>query len=281
MQDPPDYELEKDPQTAAPPPPPPSSAPSLLWIAAAIVLALAAGAYFYLNRTEAPLATDAEVVTEEAVPPSGPLGAEVEPIELPPLDQTDAVVRDLVRKLSSHPRVAAWLTTNGLIRNFVVVVDNIASGATPSGHLRVLKPEGAFQVADANGVVVVDPRSYRRYDDLAAAVASIDAGGAARLYSMLKPRIEDAYRELGQPGSFDQRLETAIVRLLETPVIEGEVSLEPRGALYVYNDPRIERLTQAQKQLVRMGPRNVRTIQRKLREIALVLGIPAARLPGR
>jgi hypothetical protein len=54
----------------------------------------------------------------------------------------------------------------------------------------------------------------------------------------------------------------------------------PYGAVYHYNDPRLEGLTQAQKQLVRMGAQNVRTIQRKLREIALALGIPQERLPA-
>jgi hypothetical protein len=54
----------------------------------------------------------------------------------------------------------------------------------------------------------------------------------------------------------------------------------PTGATrYAFENPRIERLTAAQKQLARMGPRNVRTIQGKLREIALALGIPAERLP--
>jgi hypothetical protein len=51
--------------------------------------------------------------------------------------------------------------------------------------------------------------------------------------------------------------------------------------VYNFNDPRLERLTQAQKQLLRMGARNVGIVQRRLREIALALGIPAARLPAR
>ena len=41
----------------------------------------------------------------------------------------------------------------------------------------------------------------------------------------------------------------------------------------------LESLTNAQKQLLRMGPRNVKLIQAKLREVAVALGIPASRLP--
>jgi hypothetical protein len=48
----------------------------------------------------------------------------------------------LVGKLSSHPAVAAWLTTNGLIRNGTLVVHNIADGQTPAKQLKPLKPQG-------------------------------------------------------------------------------------------------------------------------------------------
>ena len=73
-------------------------------------------------------------------------------------------------------------------------------------------------------------------------------------------------------------MERAIVELLRTPVLEGEVELEPKGIVYTFADPKLEELTAAQKQFLRMGPQNVRTIQAKLREIADYLGIPASRL---
>jgi hypothetical protein len=57
------------------------------------------------------------------------------------------------------------------------------------------------------------------------------------------------------------------------------VQLDPKGGVFGYADPAVERLTAAQKQLFRMGPANARTIQRRLREIGLALGIPPERLP--
>jgi hypothetical protein len=39
-------------------------------------------------------------------------------------------------------------------------------------------------------------------------------------------------------------------------------------------------LTAAQKQLLRMGPRNERLVKAKLREIALALGMTPAQLPA-
>jgi hypothetical protein len=278
MHDVSDYELQKtEPAPGLSRPNPPKVLP---WIALAALVAAGVALWFYVRGEPAP-AADAVSQTDVAVSdPARPLGAPVEAIDLPPLDDTDPIVREFVRALSSHPRVAAWLATNGLIRNFTVSVDNVAAGRTPSPHLRVLRPPGSFAVVEGTGGVMIDTRSYNRYNDLAAAVASIDASGAAQLYSKLKPRIEDAYRELGSTTSFDRALESAIARLLQAPAVEGDVALIARGALYQFNDPRLERLTAAEKQLVRMGPRNVRAIQRKLREIALALGIPAERLPS-
>jgi hypothetical protein len=216
---------------------------------------------------------DAAAVTD----PDRPLGIAAEPIELPPLDQTDALVRTLVGDLSSHPRVAAWLATDGLIRRFTVATENIAGGAVPAQALAPLRPAGRFTVIDAGTVLRIDPRSYDRYDTLAAAVDSIHSAGAARLYTMLKPRIDEAHAELGGDATFDRTLERAIVMLLGAPAPES-VQLVPKGVVFGYADPALERLTAAQKQLVRMGPANARIIQRRLREIGVALGIPPDRL---
>jgi hypothetical protein len=174
----------------------------------------------------------------------------------------------------------AWLPTNGLIRNFTVVVSNIAEGPTPAKQLKVLRPSTSFRIVTRDGSPYADPRSYDRYTTIADAVASIDAGGAARLYATLKPRIQDAQRDLGTADSFDRTLERAIVALLATPATDGADRLKPKGIGYGYADDRLESLTPAQKQLLRMGPRNARVIKAKLRDIALALGIPPAHLPA-
>jgi len=252
------------------------------WIVVLLFLAAAvAAAYFAFNRRpvqQTKTAPSAVQATEQAV---RPLGGDAASIALPPLDQSDAVVADLVRKLSSHPRVAAWLTTPGLIRNFTAVTLRIADGKTPAKMLLPLRPDGAFRVAERDGGIYIDSRSYDRYRPIAEAVASIDARGSASLYATLKPRIEEAHRELGQPdGSFDRTLERAIVELLETPVRSGQVRVQPHGGIgYGFADSRVEDLTAPQKQLLRMGPENARIVQAKLREIALALGIPPQRLP--
>jgi hypothetical protein len=256
-----------------------------VWIvAAALVAAAGAAAYFaFIWRPRAapvtaPTSAPSVVVNDN--PPA--LGGTADPITIPPLDASDGVVRTLVQALSESPAVMAWLPTNGLIRNVTVVVTNIAEGATPAKQLRVLRPSSAFRIVERNGTPYVDPRSYDRYSRIADAVASVNPGGAARLFATLKPRIEEAHRELGGLNqSFDRTLERAIVALLETPVVDGPIPLKPKGIGYAYADERLESLSAAQKQLLRMGPRNMRIIQARLREIALALGMRPAQLPVR
>jgi len=278
MPDPDDYDLQKGTEPASE-----FDAPRRtnvgIWIAAAVVVVLGAiAAYVFYARRSAPPAPVATTAPPPA--PVRPLGGEPQGVAIPPLDDSDPVVRDLVRALSTHPQVLAWLTTNGLIRNFAVVVSNIGDGVTPANHLQPLRPKGPFQVVQRNGQTEIDPRSYDRYNQLADGVASIDPAGAARLYATLKPRLQEAYAQLGvRPPSFDAALEHAIVVLLQVPVVDGPIHVQPKGIGYQFADAKLEDLTGAQRQLLRMGPRNVRSIKSSLRRIAVALGIPEERLP--
>ena len=257
---------------------------AIKWIvtAALMVLALAGTAWLYLNWRPAQTAQPQASRADETQPPASaarPLGGRGTAVDLPPLAETDPLVRQMVRALSGQPLVLRWLATDNLLRGFTVGVENIANGATPARRLSVLRPTGSFRAIDDEDSYLIDPRTYERYAPLAAAVGSLDAEGVAELYSTLKPRIEDAYAELGTQRSFDVALEEAIVAMLRTPVLEGQVSLVPKGGVFAFENPRLERLTAAQKQLLRTGPRHGRLIQDKLREIALALGIRAERLP--
>jgi len=257
-----------------------------LWIAAALILlgAVIAASVWYV-RSRAANAARADR-GQSALPISSevrePLGPAVEPIELPPLVLTDPLVRELLGKLSSSPTLAAWLATDGLIRAFAVSVENVADGASPARHLRVLAPRAPFKTVTEGRTITIDRGSYSRYDGVANAVASMDAAGLARVYSMLKPRLAEAYAELGHRESeLDTAVERAIVLLLQTPVVEGPVALRSRVLSFKYERDDLEALTAAQKHLLRMGPRNQRIVQDEIRAIARDLGIPSSRLPPR
>ena len=278
----PDFELHRSDSERVPASPPAHSLG--VWVAGALFVVAAAGAAYVVFGVGpppvAPQAVSAPVVAPQPSPHA--LGGQPERITVPALDESDPLVRTLALALSKKPAVVAWLATEGLIRNFAEVVANIADGRTPARLLAPLHPVGRFRVIEREGHLYVDPRSYDRYVDFADAVGGVDPPGAARLYATLKPRIEEAYHELGgSPQSFDQPLEEAIVTLLDTPVVEGRGRLRPKGIGYAYFDERLENLTNAQKQLLRMGPRNTQIIQKKLRAIGLALGISSARLSAR
>lgn len=247
---------------------------------AIVVAAVIVAAYLAFARRHATTPAAPEASTAPEAPAHPPTAVSGEHIALPPLDQSDSLVRDLVGKLSANPNVAAWLATDGLIRNFVVVTANIAEGHTPVTHLASLRPEAPFQTSAGTGTAFITPASYARYDAYADAVSGIDAHGIAQVYETLKPRIDEAYRQLGYPqGNFDVALRTAFVELLKTPVVTGQIAVARTPVTYTYVDPRLESLSAAQKQLLRMGPRNVQLIQAKLREIAPYVGIAPDALP--
>jgi hypothetical protein len=253
----------------------------------AVVVLLAAGAFwFFFMRPEPQQQPVVAAAAKPATPPPAPAGitplctADGADAPVPPLDDSDAFTKKAASAVSAHPRLAAWLATDDIVRNFVVAVDNVASGATPAPRMRALRPTGTFRVREARGETYIDPRSFERYAPIADAIESIDARSAADLCGMLKPRLVEAYAELGRDGSFDVALERAIVALLRTPPIGPDTRLVPHGASYAFEDDTLEHLTPAQKQLARMGPRNSRVIQDKLRQVAIAIGIPEDRLPA-
>jgi hypothetical protein len=65
----------------------------------------------------------------------------------------------------------------------------------------------------------------------------------------------------------------ALGRLLDTPVPEGPVELRSTSVAYQYADPDLESLSSPQKQLLRMGPRNMKIVQAKLREFVKAAGL--------
>lgn len=268
-----DYELFKttDPHAS-------SRRSVALWIVVAVILAAALVTLFVLVWHRKATPPPAAGHTEAPPRPARPLGGDAEAIALPPLNETDALVRELVQKVSSHPRLAAWLATEDLIRDFTIGVANVAQGQSATRQLTVLRPSSSFQVIQRGNDLVIDPRSYKRYDGIAAAAQSIDAAGVARVYATLKPRIEEAARELGDP-SFDRTLERAIVQLLSTPVPDDPILVQTKGIGYSFVDPKLEALTNGQKHLLRTGPQNARIIKESLRNIATALGIPEERLP--
>lgn len=196
------------------------------------------------------------------------------------LDESDDLVRRLASQLSSHPLLGDWLKTDDLIRKFVASVDNIANGQSPRSHVTFFGLKEKFPVLKREGEFYADPEGFERYDVVADVFSSLESKALASLYFQFKPVIQEAYRELGYPDKdFTSTLQRAIREVLAVPVVEGDIVLEKKLSSYALADPELERLSQAQKHLLRMGPANINKIQDKLREMAEALENPASK-PG-
>jgi hypothetical protein len=264
-------ELEVLPPYELPPSRPPLPY-GLIALAVVMVLGLGAAIYFVFRRpAPAPVAAPPPPAAARPAPSAE---ASVPAMPLPSLDESDAFVRQLAQGLSTHPQVAAWLGTKGLVRTFVVSVQNIAEGRSPSSFVPFLAPKTRFAVVTKAGRTVGDPRSFAAYDDLADAVTSLDTAGVARVYGAALPLVKAAYAELGYPDrDFGKPLQRAIAALLETPVPEGDLVVKKGVVPYEYADPALEALSPAQKQLLRTGPRNAKLLQAKLRDLYRELGL--------
>jgi hypothetical protein len=286
-----DFDLEptrrqEDEETVRPYRPGSARRAGLLFPATLAAVAVAAigllAVLFFVFRHPAPKASPTPVPLSTAAAPLAEAGPAATPgPPLPPLDASDDFVRQLAAGLSAHPELARWLARASLVRTLTAVVVNVADGETPRPHLPFLAPKQRFRAARRPArLVVPDPAGFAGYDLFGDAVASVDATAAANAYRTLAPLFEAAYVDLGHPeGGFPAALDKATRALLAVPVLRDDVELVPHAIGFRYADPRLEGLTPAQKQFLRTGPRNVRLVQGKLRELAAALA-PAAAAPA-
>ena len=253
------------------------------WLAIALLIAAAGAAVWWFaprsgqSPAESVGRTATEPVAEAPVRPSTDLGVGAADPNLPPLDAMDAYVRPLLAALSSRPELAALLASDELVRRFAASVDAVARGDSPARQVRAVAPQGPFVVATTREGLVADPSSYARYDGLVALVADLEPQALARLYGRLGPRLDDAYAELGSGGTFADAMRRALVHLVSTPDVEGTPRLQAaRGTNYAYVDSRLEGLSAAQRQLLRLGPEGAERVKARLREFGIALGIPAS-----
>lgn len=233
-------------------------------IIAAILVLLAIGGIWWLSRPAAPANATPKAVTATEAPIDKP---PPKPVDLPPLDRMDAFLRPLLSALSSRPELARWIATDDLVRQLAMAIDQAAVGGSPARDFKVIAPSGTFRVAGRGARRTIDPASYRRYDGLVQALTSIDASAAARLYTTIRPRLNEAYQASGNPGgNVDAAVVQAIDILLDTPVTSDPVQLIESGAAgWAFADEELEALLPTQKQLVRMGPANIERVLAWLR----------------
>ncbi|MFV1468092.1 DUF3014 domain-containing protein [Idiomarina sp. HB] len=210
-----------------------------------------------------------EPIPAEPEPAPEPQEPEPEPIALPELDESTPTV---LQNLDSAEINIRPLKSSQLIRDAVVLMDNISNGSIVRERTIVQRPDGRFKVLEVDGELYIDESSYHRYDALVDWFVSLEADVLVENYELFKPLVQEAYAEIGYPESdFDSTLLEAIEVALDTPVPDGLVQVEDDSVMYTFADDSYESLPAAQKQLLRMGPDNIQRVKDKLREIRRAL----------
>lgn len=234
--------------------------PYALGFAAAIGLG-----YYVMHRTPPPAGISSPAVEAPAALPAN----------MPRLEDSDGYAREKAASLSPDPAYRTWLWADSALPRLVAAINMAAHGKVPREILAPFAPAGKFAVLKKDGKTVVDPASYKRYDKVAAMIKSVDAVAAAKVFEGLLPLLDAAQRALGEPNtSAKEALFVATRELLSAPAPTGDAVLVQRkvGIGWNYADARLENLSPAQKQVLRLGPENQLAFQAKLRAIALALG---------
>ena len=220
---------------------------------------------------------EAPIIEPQLVTPPVPV-AEVPVIEipkpkpLPTLDDSDELFMAKASQLSWLPTFAKQLIKKDLARNFVTFVDNFSRGDLAAKYSPIEKPQQKFSINEVEDDMYIDPISYKRYDAYVDMLNSINLDMAIDNLKELTPLLDKAYMELGyDKGVFMSTLEQAVNEMLLAPVIRNPIKLVAPSAMYKYDDPQLESLSDVQKLMLRMGPDNITKLRPKLQQIQVSL----------
>ena len=212
----------------------------------------------------------------EAAPRSAP-GPAAQPAAeptaaLPPLDDSDALLRGELMRLLAGQRIGDQLNLDAIVRRFVVTLDNLPGAKLPRKQLSTRPVSGRFVVSGEGNTLYLSPGNFSRYTAFVQLVESIDTEQVVSFYVGIYPLFQQAYAELGYPSAyFNDRLIDVIDHLLEAPDIDKPVRLVRPKVLYQFADPQLEALSAGQKVLIRVGPDNAARLKAKLRELRTAL----------
>lgn len=218
----------------------------------------------------APVAAPDPVAASE--PPLEP-AAEATP--LPPLDTSDAGVRQELSALSGwNGNALGLLVSDQLLRRFVTLVVNVAAGKVDHKSGPFLPIKGRFTVS-SNMPLTMTTESQARYNLYVEAITALDPQQCAALYRRYYPLLNNAYKELGEKGNFHALVLKAIQQLESTPDLTQTPALIPaEKGMYKYVQPQLEALPAAQKQMLRSGWENVSKMKVWLRQLRSALLAP-------
>lgn len=192
---------------------------------------------------------------EEVVLPLAP------EIILPPsdLNKSDGAVVSAGRDISEA--LAIILTPAEQIRKWVVFVDSAADGELMSAHRPFAIDIGKFKTFGEDGDETLSKQNFDRYKSLIDLVTAIPVEKMAYYLKRWDSLFQEAYKELGKSGNFEQRLLMAFDQVLITTPLKSLPDLSRTSVMYKYTDVRLESATGIQKLMWRIGPDNMARLQ--------------------
>lgn len=176
------------------------------------------------------------------------------------LNDSDTQVRSVAEELS--PDATNWLKPDEQFRKWVLLVTQAAEGKTLYTDRPFTFKLLEFELEERDDRYFVSPQNFKRYDVVVDVLSKIPADKLVAYYRDWYPLLEKAFGELGLPGSFDERVDSMIERVLAVDVLMPPIELKkPTTVTYKYLDPKLESASQIDKWLWRMGPENTRKMQ--------------------
>ena len=185
-------------------------------------------------------------------------------IKLPSLRESDGFVRDEISDWGLPP---LWIDNDSLIARYAALIASVSRGELPRRQLGFLLPKGQFKVLRDGEKTFASPENYRRFDGFVDLIEQIPAGKLARLLRKIDPLVRISLRQLGLSESPESILLGAFDRVLAAPRAPSRIELVQSTVLFEFADSTLELLPEFEKQLIRMGPRNLERLQNYIRKL--------------
>lgn len=176
----------------------------------------------------------------------------------------DALVRQQLSAAGANTILGKLASSEHPLDLTAALVDALGRGIILRKMLPAEPLKQPFSVERQGDLLFMSTESYRRYDRHTDAIAALNTGVLVETFHTLRPLYKQAFEQLGlDPNDFDNAIIRTLDMILATPEIAGPIALNTKSVVYVYADPALESLPAVQKQLLRMGPDNIRRIKQQ------------------
>lgn len=243
------------------------------WLLGIVLMAAAATAIYLWLQVQRPPPQSFEPLRPTSQAPKEPairypIPEEAQAQAVPPLDDSDASVRDALAGVIGRKALKDLFYPERIVRHIVVTVDNLPR-KTAAVRLFPVKPAaGTFRTTKSGQGLVISAQNAARYTPYVRIAEAVDSRKLVDTYMHYYPLFQRAYRELGYPdGYFNDRLVAVIDHLLAAPEVEGPIAVVQPHVMYRFADPALETASAGHKIMIRMGRGNAMKVKNKLQEI--------------